>query len=298
METFLGTRRKQELVFPSGVKFGMLSLLGEHQRLITEQDEKKRRSAIDDMLLSCISYIGNKEKVTKEDIENLLSMDRAYALFELRKFSNKRSPNFVFDYEFPVDKTGNRRKQRYEVIFDKKDFPTRPYSWVLDVMAKEYIEKNGITSDTLEDEVVEDLCKNVELFPVIYDSYQEMLSIHKYQKTKLEDSNVEVSWQLLDGKYEKVYSINNSSKRATSHTQLLLRKPTYNDGTFKEEQKLPDLPLDRLSYDDIEQLREEILKREANIETSVVIQYKEDASSIVQLNLISVPAFFFPSLAK
>jgi len=295
MERF-SARRSQELVFPSGVKFGMLSLIGEHQRLITEQDEKKRRNAIDDMLLDCISYIGNKEKVTKEDIEKLLSQDRAFALFELRKFSNRRSPNFIFDYEFPVDKTGNRRKQRYEVIFDKKDFPTRPYYWVVEQMVAKHKEQNSIKK--LSEEDIEDLFKNVELFPVYYESYEEMLDTHKNQTLVLEDSGVTVSWELLDGKYERVYSLNNNAKSATSHTQLELRKAVYNDGTFSDDAKLPKLPLDKISYDDIEQLREDILKKEANIETSVVIQYKEDASSITQLNLITVPAFFFPSLAK
>lgn len=297
MGNFLNTRRTQVKVLPSGVEIEMMNLIGEHQALITNSDEKKRKTAIDEMLLGCVKRIGDKTHITLTDIERLLSQDRAWALFELRQFSNRRSQNFIFDYEFPVDENGNRRKQRYEVIFDKKDFPQRPYYWVVEKMIDDYKEENKKPSNyTLSIDELNNLWENE--YPIMYSSYDEMLSKYKEQEVLLPDSGVKVIWTLLDGEREKKYSQNVNSKKVTSHDQLLQRNPLYISEDYIQGKPMPSLPINVISQDDIETLREDILTKEANIDTTVVVQYKNDINSIVQLNLISLPAFFFPSLAK
>lgn len=296
MGKFKATRRSVEKVMPSGVAITMLNLTGEHQALITSSDEKKRRNAIDEMLLGCISRIGDNYSPTLEDIGRLLSQDRAWCLFELRQFSNKRSPNFIFDYEYPVDDNGYRRKQRYEVIFNREDFPQRPYYWTFEKMAEDYKKENGIElkCDLSENQIASMLEKP---YPELFSNYNEMLEIYKKQEVLLEDSNVVVYWEMMDGDKEKSYAKNANKKNVSSHDQILQRNPRYNDGE-SELDNLPAVPLNELSQDDIEQLREDIVSKEAFIDTSVVLQYKEDARTTVSLNLITVPAFFFPSLAK
>lgn len=295
MGNFKATRRSVDKVMPSGVSITMQNLIGEHQALITSSDEKKRRNAIDQMLLGCITRIGNNYNVTIEDIGRLLSQDRAWALFELRQFSNRRSPNFIFDYEYPVDDNGSRRKQRYEVIFNREDFPQRPYFWVFSKMVEEYKKENNLPDDYKLSENQEGFILEKE-YPVMFEDYKEMLDIYKVQQLVLEDSGVTVIWEMMDGNKEKEYAKHVNKKQLSSHDQLLQRNPVYDDGSGSEI--LPKLPINELSQDDIEQLREDILSKEANIDTSVVLQYKEDARTTVNLNLLTVPAFFFPSLAK
>ena len=290
---FKSTRRKQTKVMPSGVEVEMLNLIGAHQALITNSDENRRKNAIDEMLLGCLTRIGNNANITSTHIEILLGQDRAWLLFELRKFSNKRSPNFIFDYEFPVDENGSRRKQRYEVLFNKSDFPQRPYYWVAKKMVENFKEENKINRDLSDTEIAEIYEGE---FPKMYDDYSQMLNEHKEQTLILEDSQTTVHWTMLDGKREKEYSKIVSKKNVSSHDQLMQRNPVFEDET--SDKIMPALPINDLSQDDIEQLREDIMTKEANIDTTVVVQYREDTRAQVQLNLITLPSFFFPSLAK
>lgn len=292
-------RRKETYVTPSGVEIGLLSMYGDHQALITNSDEKKRRNAIDEMLKDCIEFIGNNREVTMKDVEALLSFDRSAILFRLRQFSNLRSPNFLFDYEFPVTNNGDRRKQRYEVIFNKRDFPQRPAYWVMEKMVADYRKELGLDenakAELTEDQISDMLEKHT--FPVCYESYSEMLEKHKFQTVKLIDAGVEVHWEMLDGATEKKYADSKRQKEVSSHDQLLQRNPKYKE-VDGEKENFMLLPIGKISTDDIEDLRADVLKKEADIDTSVVVQYREDVRTQANLNLITVPAFFFPSLAK
>lgn len=296
MGKFDATRKSKEIVLPSGVKIGLRSLMGEHQVLITQADEKKRRNAIDEMLLDCITFIGEKKIITSKDIERMFSSDRAYALFQLRQMSNTSSEKFVFDYEFPVDASGSRRKQRYIVEFNKRDFPARPFFWVWEKMVQSFKEANEITGELSEEQ--EEKLLESESFPEMFQSYEDIRDKHYEQTVTLPDSGVVVHWKMLDGESEKKFAENKKAKDVNSNDQLILRKPLYEEDDHKEGGVMPSVPLGKLSLNDIEALRGDIMRKEANIDTSVVIQYREDAGVQTSLNLITVPAFFFPSLAK
>ena len=296
MGKFEATRKTEEIVLPSGIKARLRSLMGEHQVLISQSDEKKRRNAIDEMLLDCIASLGEKSSLTMQDIEKLFSADRAYALFRIRQLSNKTSDKFVFDYEFPVDANGSRRKQRYIVEFNKKDFPARPYFWVWEKMKADYKAANKLERDLTEEQEEEILEKTD--FPEMFTSYEDIREKYFEQICTLPESGVAVHWYILDGESEKKFAANKKAKDVNSHDQIVLRKPVYEEEDYKPGAVMPNVPLNKLSLEDIEALREDIMKKEANIETSVVIQYREDAGVQTSLNLITVPAFFFPSLAK
>ena len=201
MGKFEATRKTEEIVLPSGIKARLRSLMGEHQVLISQSDEKKRRNAIDEMLLDCIASLGEKSSLTMQDIEKLFSADRAYALFRIRQLSNKTSDKFVFDYEFPVDANGSRRKQRYIVEFNKKDFPARPYFWVWEKMKADYKAANKLERDLTEEQEEEILEKTD--FPEMFTSYEDIREKYFEQICTLPESGVAVHWYILDGESEK-----------------------------------------------------------------------------------------------
>lgn len=296
MGKFDSFRKEKSFVLPSGVSITMKSLMGEHQTLITNADEKKRKSAIDEMLLDCTVSLGYNSNLTIKDIEKMLSSDRAYALFQLRQFSNETSDQFVFDYEFPVDKNGNKRKQRYIVEFNKRDFPAKPYYWVYRNMVQEWKKLKDIKNDLTEDDEA-DMLESMD-FPILYNSYEEMLSEHFNQELILPNSEVKVYWTLLDGEKEKKYAELKKEKDINSHDQIILRNPKYKEDDHSEGQPMLNVPLNKLTQIDIEALRGDIISKEANIDTSIVVQYRDNVNVQASLNLITVPSFFFPSLAR
>lgn len=294
-QSFKATRREGRKVLPSGVEFVMRSLIGDHQAWITDSDDKKRKENMDKMLLDCLVSIGTKKNLTAGDVDRLIGFDRAFIFFELRMFSNRRNKDFCFDYEFAADADGNRRKQRYNIVFDKKDFPQRPAFWVLEKMKSDLAGKLEKKESEITKDEVDTMLYEATEFPVMYNTYDEMLTERKSQTVTLPDSKVEVTWEMVDGAQEKKFAAN--MKKPNSHTPLLQRSPKYKDETFKEGNVLPSLPIGQLSFDDIETLRQDYMTKEADIDTSVVIMYKNDNNCQTQVNLITIASFFFPSLA-
>jgi len=297
---FSQTRKSTTKVLPSGIEVELLSLTGKQQKDLTINDESKRKNAIDNMLLDCTGRIGSKTTVTPKDIEKLFSEDRKYMLFELQQFSNDYDPEFRFAYEFPT-KDGKKLKDTYIVMFTKEDFPKRPYKWVMDEMIRLHKEKNEIAADV---ELDEDQLKMIlikEEYPVMFtDTYDEIIEKYKQQKTKLKECGVEVVWNVLDGIAEKENAKFTNEKKMSSHTYFQNRDCKYLDPESLEKGKeIPiNVPYDDVSTNDLEQLRETMLDFEASIETNVVVSYKGDTSMQANLNLVTVPAFFFRSLAK
>lgn len=67
---------------------------------------------------------------------------------------------------------------------------------------------------------------------------------------------------------------------------------------YRDDKQLPiKIPLDRMDTLDIEALRFHMMEVEGDMETSVVVQYKDDATMQQQVDLVTTAGFFFPSLA-
>ena len=291
MGSFFKVEKTGTTILPSGIEAELTGLSGKHQAMITINDEAKRRKGIDEMLLSCLKRLGEKTDFKVEDIKKLLSADRKHLLFELRNISNNNERQFIFDYEFPTQ-GGKRLKQRYNVDFQKDDFPVRPYFWVREKMVQDYKELNGITGNITEDEEKEALKAT---FPVMFTDYSEIMELAT-QSTKLPECNVEVIWKMLDGEEEIKYSKIIQVANITSHTQIEMRRPQFHNPEL-EGKPLQKVPLDELSLNDIEALRKDIMHKEGNVDSFVVVQYKNDNSIQSQVDLVSTPAFFFSSLA-
>lgn len=279
------------VVLTSGIEAELVGLQGKHQAMITINDEAKRRKGIDQMLLSCLKRLGEKTSFTIEDVQNLLSADRKKLLFELRNISNNDDKSFIFDYEFPTQ-GGKKLKQRYTVDFLKDDFPCTPYGWVKEKMIEDYKLKNGITKELKEEEEKEAIS---EPFPIMFTDYEEIIALSEIW-TKLPECGISVRWNMLNGKEEIKYSKLLQVASITSHTQIEMRRPVF-ENTDLESKPIQKVPLDDLSLNDIEALRRDIMDKEGNVDSFVVVQYKNDVSIQSQVDLVATPAFFFSSLA-
>ena len=282
-------------VLPSGIEAELQGLQGKHQAMITINDEAKRRKGIDQMLKESIVRLGNKTEIVLQDVKNLLSADRKALLFELRQISNNHDRNFIFDYEFPT-KGGQKLKQRYSVDFVKDQFPVTPYHWVASKMIATYKAENSIDGKLTDSEKKEALSADI---PVMYEDYSEIIEMAKNELV-LPECGVKVYWQMLDGEQETRFAKLLSVKEAeiTSHEQIKMRRPTYIPEQAKgNEDAKAAVPLDQLSLIDIEALRKDIMSKEGDVDSFIVVQYKNDSSIQAQVDLVSTPAFFFASLA-
>lgn len=296
MGKFDGKRKQFTRVLPSGVPVTLRVFIADHQDWITKNDEETRRNGIDKMLRDCVVKLGNVDNPDRELLDKFLTNDRAYALFQIRQESNTLNPNFLFNYEFPVGADGKKRVKRFEVIFNREDFPQKPYKWVYDRMVEDY-KKSLDKPDTYELSRNEESDILLNEFPVVYENYEQMLAEQSKRKVTLPDSEAVVHWTLLDAKQERQYGRNKKASSISSHDQVLQHKPQYEEEGYQDGDKLLDLPIGKMTLQDIEVLRGDILDTMGKIETSVVVDFNGDPTTITQLNLIAVPAFFFPSLA-
>lgn len=296
MDNVFNVRKSDTVVSPSGVKFGILSLKGSHQALITNQNDAKRRKGFEELLFDCIEFIGSKQKneLNMNHIKKLLEVDRKFLLFEIRQLSNKRNPKFVFDYEFPTE-GGKKLRERKTVDFTTENFPVTPFVWMREKMIEDWKELTGRTEDPDGDELRE-IFENE--FPVMYEDYKDMLDEHYMNEFKLPECGVTVWWSLQTAEDTMAKERITDPERINSHTMIAMHNPLYISSAAKDagkDTKQP-VPLDQLDYLDIEGLRGEILRVEGSVDSTVVVQYKDDQRKQQQLDLVAMPAFFFPSL--
>ncbi len=289
--------KKATIVTPSGVQAEIKGLIGKHQALITVQNEKKRAAGLKTILTDCITKLGDKTIITEDMVDKLLSFDRKYFLWEIRKLSNEDNNSFVFDYEFPSQ--GNKKlKQRYEVDFNEKDFPIKPAKWVKEQMLKDYAEMAGIEVEDIAPLRYKEIIMS-ENFPVMYDSYEAMLDENLQVDYTLPECKVDIFWKMCTGKEENIFA-KQSVETINSHTQLLMRTPKFVNQELSQKsdkEVVQAVPLDQLSNIDIEALRKNIMETEGNVDSMIVVRSDEDANAIAQVDLLQTPAFFFASLA-
>ena len=296
MENLFCVREEKTFVTLSGVEITISELIGEHQVLISKQDAGQRSKGFLKLLKDCISKIGSKTgaEITEKDINMLLEGDRRQILWELRKLSNPDDKEFVFDYEFPVQ-GGKKLKQRCDVSIDAENFPSKPYKWVREQMVSEYANDFGIVVSEMAEQDKQLALKND--IPVMYPTYEEMLETNRIQTVTLPRSGQEVTYELVTTEMSEKLAKVVTAESVTSHTQLELHRPRYKAKNGKEQATFMQLDLNRLMLKDIECLRKHILETEGSIDTTVVVKHESNSSLVQQIDLVSLAAFFFPSLA-
>lgn len=263
-----------KFMLPSGIECEVSELLGKHQRILTEQKNKKNGENLNEMIADVIVRIGTQTKNQLKDelgtdwVKHLLSCDRKKILVEVRQFSNDYDPSFKFTYKYQSERDGLSKEEEMEADLSQ-GFPEKK------VMMEE--------GDTLVE--------------AKYETYSQ---IQKKFKLKLPKSGTLVEFTMLDGFGEEL-ALKTSKNDRSSHTALAIRKPVYFDET--ENDVIPiQLNLDKLSLKDIESLRGKIKEVEGQVDTEIVFPHPEaelkprNEQQIV-VDLTNELAFFFPSEA-
>lgn len=252
---------------PSGVECEVKELTGKHQRILTEQKNKKMGENLNELIQDVLVRIGSITKIDAKLVTDLLASDRKAILTQVRQFTMDFDTVFKFTYDY-VDR--ENKKQKYELEIDLTDnFPIKPL----------LVEKDG------------------EWVAAEYSEYSE---VNKKVTLVLPKSKKEIQWTILDGMGESIGMATAKSDRS-SHTAIKMRNPVElvpTDNGFTPIQ----INLDTLGIKDIEAIRGDIKRVEGDIDT--VIQFahpeaetKPQNEKTVEIDVLSVLAFFFPSEA-
>ncbi len=244
----------------SGVDCEISKFVGKHQRLFTQKEFEKDSKGANMALADIIVKLGTKTNITEEDVSRMLSQDRKQILIQGRIFSLKRNKTFKFDYKYE-NEAGKMVTESMEMDVDAEDFETKPYS-------KQF-------------ESYEDIWK--------------LLKTGKWSSITLEDCGKEVFFIPTDGLAENRLNTIPKKKRS-SHSLINAHKPLYWESTDGKEGTLINLDLDKLSLDDIEDLRVAIKKEEGKQETRAIFESPE-TNQDEEVDVLTIPAFFFPSNA-
>ncbi len=256
---------------PSGVECEVKELTGKHQRLLTEQKNKDFNKSLDEVLSDLVVRIGSVQNPGTEMLKRLLSADRKKILVEIRQYSLDFEPVFKFRWEY-VTKDGQKANHDLEIDLSG-GFPVKP----LLIPHKEVGGVKWVEADYTE---YEDIVRDMSLI--------------------LPKSGTEVHWKLLDGVGEAIGS-NTPKNQRSSHTQLKMRQPVELYAAKTDTVPI-QLDLDKLGLKDIEALRAEIKRVEAEVDTIITFEHPEAESKApseknVFVDVLAVQAFFFPSEA-
>lgn len=281
--------RIKKSVTPSGVEFSVRNLIGKDQDLLTRAQDDSDSNSLNELLFGALRSLGekNQSEITKKDVSNLLSNDRKFILVTIREHTLGYKKVFNFNFEWALRK-GSKEKEivPYEVNFTPENFPVKPYYWVAEKIAELQTENPEYLADG-----------HVNLFPIIYSSYTQMLTERKVITGTFPTSGDKYQWSLLDGEMEKKYS----KVELVINTMLEMRgiKLPFVSGTDdngKPKQSLIMFDTSNADIMDLEHLRTEIRQKEGTVDTFLTIQNPDNIRS-QRVDLISLPVFFFPSQA-
>lgn len=251
----------------SGVECTVKEMTGIHQRILTEQTNKKIGDNLNEMLADLIIKVGTKTSgFDVEFVNRMLSGDRRKALAEARMFSvglpdEHGKVNFDFTWEY-VDNDGNDRKLEQTVDLTA-GFPETPY----------------------------------------YRQWENYDEVEKDVLITLPSSGLNIKFTMLDGIGEYLGSKTKREERS-SHTPILMRQPRIMKKTDNAVTpiNMSSADLDKLSYRDIEHLRKAIKDHEGRIDTEMKFEHpeaeiKDPHEKYVIVDLLQLKAFFFPSEA-
>lgn len=252
-------RITKDITLLSGISCTIQEMTGESEFFLTNEKYKAKGKGLIALMLDCITRIGDRTTVSEKDIRRMLSGDRKKALIEIRQLSNDYDPEFKFKYEFG-NTGGLREKFEYNVTFDEKSFPDKPYAH----------------------------------------QYNNLAEINREIEFTLPRSGKVVTWKMLDVETESDHDALYDVEGRSSLTMLELRDPIYFiddvDGTNQKVKRPVKLDLRKQSWKDLDALRKNILDTEGNVDTLLTIAHMTNKEKEARIDLLSVAAFFFPSL--
>jgi hypothetical protein len=283
-----------ERVTPSGVKFSIRNLVGKDQDDLTKGVKKSGAndaSPFNKMLQSSLMSLGSlsQEQIKMETVTKLLSIDRAFMLVVMRQHSLDFKKEFDFKYEWPLNVGRNEKESfDYSVNFTHENFPVTAPIWMRDKIAE--LKKEN------KDMIYPDGYLNK--FPEIFASYNEMLDHHKTFEGQFPKSKLKYKWEVLDGLTESNFSQAMKDDQRINMT-IEMRKPkvAYVDDKSSKTTWV-DFETTTAHLQDVEHLRDDIRDKEGLCDTSLTIQHPSDITRRERVNLIQLPVFFFPSLAR
>ena len=255
----------------SGIECEVRELTGKHQRILTEQKNKKMGENLNEVIVDILVRVGTKQgsSINIPFVKSLLAADRKTILTQCRQFTMDFDPVFKFNYAYT---TLAQAKGNHELEIDLSDnFPCKP----LMKLDKE----TGEMSEA---------------------AYTEVEEIERHVFTVLPRSQKKIRWTLLDGVGEERGLATDKASRS-SHTALQMRNPV--ELVAGEHDDIPvQLDLDKTSIKDIEFLRSQIKAVEGSVDTEISFAHPEADTKPknekeVIIDVLSVLAFFFPSEA-
>lgn len=254
----------------SGIEYEVTELNAKHQRLISE-DGGLTASHFDEVLSEVIVRVGSVTIANMSAdarfafIKKLPSDDRRKALFEARQVTNDFEKDFYFRFQYESVQKHIKGAKLEEVI--KVD------------VSNVILERPYLHSVAEIDQFVFD---HEGTFPRSGEQYKFSLSNGFSEEMKL--------------------------GKVSSHTPILLRQPKLKKTVNKQGEPLKEPvwlvmnsdALDKLSTKDIEHLRKQIHETEALFDSSISFAHPEAEylpmnERRVRMDLLSVPAFYFPS---
>lgn len=275
--------REHEFVLPSGVKCKVRSLKGKDQGTITKQDKVGDVTVFNKMLSDCILALGDKTLVTEKDVSRMLINDRKFALVELRQFSLRYKEIFEFDYEWPVEKSGKKEVSKHKIQFTDDNFPAKPYAWVAKKIAE--------TSE----EDMEIVKSNGDKFPVMYESYKDMLENERTMIFETEDGD-QIEWQCATGDDETAWA-NVSKSQLDVNVTLKMKNPKLLLSTKEGGVAKVKYNIEEADIIDVEAFRKITKETEGDIDTFLTIKHPNNDSVRERIDLVGTVDFFFPSQA-
>ena len=291
-------RRERKGVLPSGVPFEIYGMTGDDLDTIAKAAEGKKTNWMSDLLKSCVKSVGDVVTPSSAFFDSMLELDLRFILLAIRQLSQRDSKEFIFDYQFPMQ---NKQRIVETVRFNMEpaDFLHKPFKWVLDRMIADYKALQADAGVEVEEaDLAEVLLKDGQYapYPVMYESYNDMLAQHLRHSFTLPDAGTTINYELITHDRATKFSNALGDKKA-KYTDLVARyKPTYlyegnTPSAFMANSK-------SVSAYDVEKLHIDMREKDAKIDTLVVVESEKKPGLQAQIDVITIPAFFYPSLAK
>lgn len=281
--------RIKESVTPSGIAFSVRNLRGADQDLLSMGKEDEERSSFNEMIHSTLRKFGEKSQneIIEADIENMLSVDRKFILLTLRQHTLRYKEVFEFKFEWPL-RVGYKDKELidYTVNFTAKNFPVTPPYWMREAIAKKELE----AKDKKEEFLLPD--GHIVPFPILFESYKEMLTKYQYFENTMPETNAKYRWRMLTGASERKWAkILRNNPRVNMTLEMRSPQLEFTPGKWTEY-STPEADIMELEH-----LRKEIKDNEGDVDTFLTIVHPDDKNRQQRVDLVALPVFFFPSQA-